>query len=73
MTLSFVIRMLLVWLLALVQGADVTTCDRLWDMGPDSHLPPGKTYEEWYGSPALLCPTPGSPHHSFVLCLGPNC
>lgn len=34
------------------------TCDRVWDMPPSSHLPPGKTYEEWYGSFALDCPGP---------------
>ena len=41
-------------------------------MSPESHLPPGKTYEQWYGGFALMCP--GSDDvHELVYCFGENC
>lgn len=71
--LSFLIRWVLLWLMVPLRGVNPMTCERVWDMSPSSTLPPGKTYEEWYGSPELLCDKPGSQSHSFMLCLGSNC
>lgn len=71
MTLSWIARFLLVWAHALA-ASNPFTCERLWDMSPDSTLPPGKTYEEWYGSPALACDRMDG-KHSVVFCEGSNC
>lgn len=70
MSLSWIGRLLLVWAQVVASGIDPLSCERLYDMSPASTLPPGKTYEEWYGSPALLC---GSAHRVRVFCIGSNC
>lgn len=76
MTFSWIFRMVFVWLWLLVHGGNMATCERVWDMSPGSHAPPGVTFEEWYGSPELMCNELGSSgdHHKIlVYCWGPNC
>ncbi len=75
MTLSFFLRMLYVWLWMLAHGANPASCDRVWDMSPDRPLPSTSTYEEWYGSPTLVCSvwSDKEAHHVFGYCIGPNC
>lgn len=65
-------RTLLAFLVYTLQMGHPLSCDRLWDMSPGSHLPPGKTYEQWYGSYALLCPAPDW-RRAIILCYGSNC
>jgi hypothetical protein len=70
-TLNALRVLLWVLLYQLSSGQRFVICERVWNMSPDSHLPAGKTYEEWYGSFALDCTVDG--HGSSVFCLGPNC
>lgn len=51
----------------------LSQCERVWDMGPGSPLPPGKTYEEWYGSFAIDCPNAPPDDRSRIFCYGNNC
>ncbi len=53
-------------------SAPLASCERVWDMAPLSHLPPGKTYEEWYGSFELDC-SEGDLSHPVLYCYGSNC
>jgi hypothetical protein len=71
-TLSWIFRMVLVWLWVLAHGADPTTCERVWAEDPRSAVPSAKTYEEWYGSPELIC---DKFDHRYLVahCIGPNC
>lgn len=48
------------------------TCERVWDMPPDSTERPGDTYEEWYGSFELDC-IQSDFHHPAIFCYGSNC
>ena len=48
-------------------------CERVWDRGPESSLPSGKTYEEWYGSFALDCPNAAHDGRTIIFCFGANC
>lgn len=72
MTIGFAIRLGWVWLWLLFHGANVATCERVWDMSPTSSLPAGKSYEQWYGSPMLLCEKT-TPNRWVMYCTGPNC
>lgn len=54
-------------------GQPLSSCERVWDMDPASHPPPGKTYEEWYGSFALMCPNAPHDGRTVIFCLGSNC
>jgi hypothetical protein len=53
-------------------GQPFAPCERVWDndAGP---VPPGKTYEEWYGSFALMCPNRAHDGRTVIFCYGSNC
>lgn len=72
-TLNALRTLLVVLFYMLSIGQPVQNCERVWDMSPDSRLPPGKTYEAWYGSFALLCPNPAHDGRSVIFCFGSNC
>jgi hypothetical protein len=54
-------------------GQPLSACERIWDMPPDSHIRPGDTYEEWYGSFALMCPNAAHDGRTVIFCYGSNC
>jgi len=72
MTLSWALRFVWVWLWMIFHGAQPATCERVYDMDPRSSRSPGKSYEEWYGSPMLICESART-GRSIAFCLGPNC
>lgn len=67
------IRTLSVVALHMLSAGQLVDCDRVWDMAPKSHLPAGKTYEEWYGSFELDCNDLSDPYHLHFYCYGSNC
>jgi len=73
MSLSWIARLFWVGMQVLFSGLNPLTCARVYDTPPSSALPRGKTYEEWYGSPELMCATGPQQRHWRVFCIGNNC